>query len=186
MPTFDSIDILNRRTAIKQIIIHLKRQGTPVNRFTIKPYLDQRGFVVNHSTIYRDLTIINRENTWVRDLAESNYSAYQEQISNTLDWIEQQAIILYNKDWKSIRTTQKQVPANDGTKTLTEQTVTSESANQKATFLSIIKQVQELKIKHTNGENINISAALLGKRFSKIKESEPTTKIDVLKLASSR
>ena len=43
-------------------------------------------------------------------------------------------------------------------------------------------------MKHTNGENINISAAMLGKKFREMKNSEKEDSkeytIDVIKLAS--
>ena len=70
---------------------HLRKNDQRVNRYTIKDQLDKSGFEMSASTIYRDMTAINRENTWVRDLAESNYSVYQENISNTFDWLEMQA-----------------------------------------------------------------------------------------------
>ncbi len=83
------------------------------------------------------MTAINRENTWVRDLAESNYSAYQEDISNTFDWLEMQASTRFESTHDHV-------------------------------WLNIILKVQDSRIKHTSGENINISAALLGKKFKEL------------------
>ena len=110
------------------------------------------------STVYRDMTAINRENTWVRDLAESNYSAYQEDISNTFDWLEMQAS-------KQFESTHDHV------------------------WLNIILKVQDSRIKHTNGDNINMSVALLGKKFNELNTlhlqdegMDETQMIDVIKL----
>ena len=104
------------------------------------------------------MTAINQKNTWVRDLAQSNYSAYQEQISQTLEWIETKAA----EEFESTK---------------------------HHTWLNIIHSVQQTKMKHTNGENINISAALLNKKFREMtKESEKKEDypVDVIKLAASR
>ena len=56
--------------------------------YTLQLELEKQGFKVSFATIYRDMTSINQKNTWVRDLASSNYSAYQESISQNLEWIE--------------------------------------------------------------------------------------------------
>ena len=47
--------------------------------------------------------------------------------------------------------------------------------------------VQDLKMKHPGGENIHVSAALLGKKFDQMQkelQKYEMNKVDVLKLAS--
>jgi Fe2+ or Zn2+ uptake regulation protein len=138
-----------------KIINQLKKNGLRVNRFTVKDQLDKSGFEMSVSTVYRDMTAINRENTWVRDLAESNYSVYQENISNAFDWLEMQASEQFE-------------------------------ATKNHVWLNIILKVQDTRIKHTNGDNVNLSVALLGKKFNELirqeenKEQEIT--VDVIKL----
>ena len=85
-------DVTIRRREVMKIINQLRKKGQRVNRYTVKDQLDKLGFQISISTIYRDMTAINRENTWIRDLAESNYSAYQEEIDNNLEWIANQAV----------------------------------------------------------------------------------------------
>ena len=149
-------DTQHRRQTLAKIVIDFKRQGKQITRYTLHPALKKTGFNVSYSTVYRDLTVLNRDNTWVRDLSESNYSAYHEEIANSLDWVEQQA--------------------------------REEFLKNRAYFnLGIILKVQDLKIKHTNGENINVSAALLGKKFNQMQtelQKYEMNKVDVLKLAS--
>jgi Fe2+ or Zn2+ uptake regulation protein len=149
-----------RRQTLAKIVIEFRKEKKQVTRYTLQPELAKRGFDVSFATIYRDLTILNRDNTYVRDLAESNYSAYQEEIAESLDWVESQARTEYE---------------------LTQNHV----------FLNVILKVQDLKMKHTNGENINISAALLGKKFNQLKQESKETQqeeyvIDVIKLANQR
>jgi len=132
-------DVTIRRREVLKIMTHLKKNGQRINRYTVKDQLDKSGFDMSVSTIYRDMTVINRENTWVRDLSESNYSAYQEDISNNLEWVIHQAITQFEKTKNHV-------------------------------WLNIMLKAQETKMKHTNGENINISAALLGKKFKQLKK----------------
>lgn len=184
MPKNTHDDILIRRTILSGIITKLKREGKTINRFTLKPLLQRAGFDVDESTVYRDLTALNRENTWVRDLAESSYSAYQEDISDTLDWVVHQAKIQYKKKW----TASKQMKKETGKGIVTEIVTTQELASPKTAFLNIILKAQELKMKHTNGENINVSAALLTKEFHEIKKRYEEqglnmTPVDIIRFA---
>ena len=80
-----------------KIMSQLKKDGQRVNRYTIKDKLDKLGFEVSVATVYRDTMAVNRENTWVRDLSESNYSAYQEEIDNNLEWVAHQAVKMFNE-----------------------------------------------------------------------------------------
>ena len=158
MPTIPLEETHQRRIKLLDIVNQFRAQGKLVNRYTLQPALEQAGFKVSFATIYRDMTSINQNNTWVRDLSESNYSAYQEQISQNLEWIEQKA--------------QKQFE-------ITENHV----------WLNIIHSVQQTKMKHTNGDNINISVAMLGKKFSELEDSTEKEKepmVDVIKLATAR
>ena len=151
-------DTIQRRQALAKIVVDFRSNKRQVTRYSLQPVLKEAGFDVSFATIYRDLTSLNRDNTYVRDLSESNYSAYQEEIAESLDWVEAESR-------KQFESTQNHV------------------------FLNVILKVQDLKMKHTNGENINISAALLGKKFKEMtnqenKEEEQT--INVIDLANNR
>jgi len=129
-------DVTIRRREVMKIMAHLKKNGQRINRYTVKDQLDKLGFDMSVSTIYRDMTALNRENTWVRDLAESNYSAYQEEIDNNLEWVSHQVV-------KKFRDTGDHV------------------------WLNILLKTQESKMRHTAGENISVSVALLGEKYRK-------------------
>jgi len=154
-------DVTMRRREVIKIMTALKKAGKRVNRHTIKDELEKKGITISEVTVYRDLTIINRENTWVRDLSESNYSAYQEEIADMLYWTETQA-------QKHFELTNNHV------------------------WLNVITKVQEIKMKHTNGDNINISAASLTKKFNKMNQmvekqlQVDSEKVDVIELANTR
>ena len=83
MPTVAVEDTQLRRQTLAKIVIRLRKERKPVTRYTLQPLLKEEGFDVSFATIYRDLTSLNQSNTYVRDLAESNYSAYQEEISES-------------------------------------------------------------------------------------------------------
>lgn len=72
---FSVEDVMARRETLLKIITQFKKEEKHISRFSLQPALKEAGFDVSFSTVYRDMTIINRENTWVRDLVESNYSA---------------------------------------------------------------------------------------------------------------
>ena len=129
-------DVTIRRREVLKIMTYLKKNGLRINRYIVKNQLDKSGFEMSVSTIYRDMTAINRENTWIRDLAESNYSAYQEEIDNNLEWISHQTV-------KKFKETGDHV------------------------WLNILLKTQESKMRHTVGENINVSVALIGEKFRK-------------------
>jgi hypothetical protein len=179
-----------RRLAIVKIISQLRKEHKPVNRFTVLPLIRAEGYDVEEGTVYRDLTVINRENTWVRDLVESNYSAYQERIAENLDFMEKEAIENYHKSWTMNKTVKRVVSNEKGNFETIEETITQEMASPKAQFLLILGKVQELRMKHTHGDNINISAALLSAELQDAKDSlqklskgDKTPIIDVLELA---
>jgi Fe2+ or Zn2+ uptake regulation protein len=172
-------DITLRRQILLQIITKMKKDGQTVNRFTVLPHLKKAGFDVEEGTVYRDLTALNRENNWVRDLAESNYSAYQEDIALGLDWIITEAKKQYEKKWTQSKRIIKQLPRGKKLVTIEENTITTELAQPKAAFLAIIAKAHELKMKHTNGENINISAALISAEFKELKKKYAEQGIDL-------
>lgn len=166
-----SVTAINqRRDEIIKLIDGLKQEGISANRYTVHERLDREKFDVSISTVYKDLVAISRENTWVRDLTESTYSAYQEDIHDKLDWIENEALELYGQNWSPQKNTMKKIPTASGKdKVIIKAEKTDVNHKAKATFLKIILEVQDLKIKHTNGKNIDISAAILGKKFDKAK-----------------
>ena len=162
--------INNRREEVKKIMSELKEQGLPVNRYSVHERLDKTKFDVSLATVYNDIVSLSRENTWVRDLTESTYSAHQEEINDTLDWIQKEARRLYDVNWVRSKKVTKKVPAKNGkNKVIVEMVKIKEEYKPKASILKIIRDVQDLKMKLTNGQNINISAALLGKKFEKAK-----------------
>jgi hypothetical protein len=173
MKTLGSTDINRDRRilATKKIMLQLKLEHKPISRNTVFSLIRAQGFDVEEGTVYRDIVLINRENSWVRDLVESNYSAMQEHISEMLDFIEKEALENYSKTWTMNRTVKKIGTTSKGEFESEEETTTQEMAAPKAQFLMLIGKVQELRMKHTHGDNINISAALLSRELQEAKES---------------
>ncbi|MGI0027824.1 MAG: hypothetical protein ACREAD_08305 [Nitrosopumilaceae archaeon] len=185
-------DAVLRRRSLLKIITQFKKEGKQISRFTLQPALKEVGFDVSFATVYRDMTVLNRENTWVRDLVESNYSAYQEQIYDTLEMVEREALELYQNKPEICRKIHKEISKN-GTVTTIEETTTEEVANMTSLLLEIILKVQALKIKHFHGDNINVSAALLSAELQDAKDklqnqskAGKTHIVNVLELAAKR
>jgi len=151
-------DTHERRLKLLHIVNQFREKGKLVNRYALQPELEKQGFTVSFVTIYRNMTSINQKKTWVRDLTQSNYSAYRKSISQNLEWVEQQAQQKFEETGNHV-------------------------------WLNIIHSVQQTKMKHTNGENINISAVMLGKKFKELSNNEENQEelaVDVIKLASKK
>lgn len=164
-------DIEVRRQALLDVILETRKKRKLLTRKAMIDGMKKKGFDVDVATLYRDRTALNRTNNFVRDLAESNYSAIQEDIQEVLDWVEQEAERQYRKTWTNSKTVKKEIPTNEGLVEIEEVTTTGEVAAAKAAFLKIIKEVQELKNKLIHGENIQLSVALLKDKIRKL-ESE--------------
>lgn len=106
--------------------------------------------------------------------------------------IEKEALEMYEKRPAITKTTHKEISKN-GQVTIIEETNTEEVADMTIWLLELILKVQSLRIKHTHGDNINISAALLSAEIQDAKDNlekaikdNKTPIVDVLELAKMK
>lgn len=174
-------NVIKRRKALLAIIEDCYRQGIPVTNHVLLVKLAESGFSISHRQLFRDRTIINLENTFLADLGESNYSAFLEDIKDKIEWIEQQAIDLFNTKWVTKKAIKRQIPDKDGDTIITEQQITENEAEPKARFLDIVGQCQKFKLDMLKGDNINIAVDLLSKKMRLIKDENAGLKTQLEK-----
>ena len=121
---------------------------------------------------HRDKTALNASSTFVQDLCQSNYSAYIEEIYNKLIFLEEQAVDMYSQDWNSDKTILKKIEgiSDEPEKIMQEIHKTAPAAAPKLKALELVAKAQEIKAKIITGDTLQLSAAMLGQKYSEMQE----------------
>ena len=152
-----------------RIIDGLKKEfnGRPPTRKEILSEMKRIGFEISISTLWRYRGKIKKIRSAVRDLLEEGtYSAYFDHNMELLDYVEEQAILQYQKKW----TNSKTVIKSNNEEITTETHTTEEIAGPKHAFLNILTKVVELRNRATNDDNLNLSCAMLSEEFDDLKD----------------
>ena len=157
-------DIAGRRLMLAKVIEKAQTDDKHLTEKEQLAIMKKKGYNMSRATLYTDKTALNRSNTFVRDLAESNYSKYIEDIFKTLDFVEAEARIQYNKKWTQDKVVKKET--QDGV--MVETHITEEQAMPKNMFLLTIARAAELKARLLAGDAVHISVALLAQKFAKM------------------
>jgi len=146
--------------------------GRPPSRKEIMDQMKLIGFDISRTTLWRYRAKINKVKSAVRDLLEEgSYSAYFDHNMELLDYIEEQAIACYNKQWTNAKSIKKQTYTKDhGIVDLQEIQQTPETHSGKAAFLNILAKVVDLRTNATNNENLDLSCSMLSEEFQNVKE----------------
>ena len=169
--TNTTVVINNRQTLLKDILTDAKNNGVPLSINDAIKLMKARGFHDYNSRLYfRDKVIVNKTSSYVVDLCRSNYSAYLENIDFQLSFIEAEALNLYNKTWNQNKTIEKSVVIEGNITPVVEVHTTSDIAAPKLKALEIMRDIQKLKLEMTNGDNLSLSAALLGQRYHEMED----------------
>ncbi len=161
-----------RRDALAAVLEDALRKDIHPKRSYLLEAMRKKGHPVSVPVLYADMTALNRGNTFVRDLTESNYSAYIEEIYRRLQWVEAEAERQYGREWTTNQRIIRVGPQGEETETH----ITEEQAQPKAQFLALIAKTQELKHKILVGDTTQLSAALLSEKFQSMKEELETLK----------
>jgi len=153
-------EVINRRIELAKIIEEFQKEGKLITRHSLIAELKKKGFTSDRYILYNDRTELNKGDTFIRDLTESNFSQMMRDIYNTLSWVETQALEQYEREWTNNKKVKKAGK-------VVEEHTTGEIAQPKAAFLGIIKDIQKIKYEFLTGNNIQLSAALLSQKFFK-------------------
>jgi len=158
-------EIEYRLNVLGQIIEEAKNRGDVINENYLLYHMNLRGIAnYTRSRLYQDRLTLDSDNNYIRHFLP-RYSRYQEDIANSLDEMEEQCIELFNEDWIITRHIVRQ------TKDGEFRTVITEDHNLRAKLECIKTRVKvvELKQKHCEGQNIQISAVIIGKELQQMK-----------------
>ncbi len=156
-----------RRSALQEIINDCHKSGkNPSNKYLLEQ-LNKKGFPITRMTLYIDRVKLARENTFVRDIAESTYSQMIEDIFNNITTVEGEAFEMANKSWTRTKTITRNNPnrKKGQPKTITETHIETNDAVSKERFLRLALDCQSAKTNLLKGDVINVTVAMLGKRL---------------------
>ena len=151
-------ELAQRQDMLGEVIEEAKNRGDSINENYLIYKMVMRGFqTYTRKMLYTDRLALDSQSTYLKNFIP-RYSEYQHGINDMLDDIEEKAKALFEE--KIIITKIVKKDLADGTH---ETTKTVESGNYKikAEMLKVRTKVAELKQKHAEGHNINISAVLI-------------------------
>lgn len=170
-------DIVARQDHLSDIIHNFHEKNTFPSNSQLLETMRKKYKNYSRATFYRDLTKINRHNTFVQDIVESNFSAMVEkrflkleQIEEILDdWMKKSPTVsktYYDieaspdpNDPTSVKKIQKLIPREMQTETISP-----------VTILQMQIDLQWLHLKILNGDIVDTSIALYTERFNEISE----------------
>ena len=172
-----------RLKILQSVLDDARKRGDIINENYLLYHVKLKGILnYNRSKLYYDRLTLDSKNQYIRNFLP-NYSKYQEDINNELDAIRDEAIALSEEDWIITRTVTRKT--KDGTFV----TSSEETGNQKykSELLKIRAKVAELKQKHSEGQNINISAVIVSRELIANKqEIEKLKQENVIKIIKTR
>ena len=172
-----------RQKILQSVFDEARKRGDIINENYLLYHVKLKGILnYNRSKLYQDRLTLDSKNQYIRNFLP-NYSKYQEDINNELDAIRDEAIALSEEDWIIKRTITRE------TKDGTFETTSEESGNQKykSELLKIRAKVAELKQKHSEGQNINISAVIVSRELiAKKQEIEKLKQENVIKIIKTK
>lgn len=153
----------NRQAQITLIIAKFNSIGQIPTVYTIQKELKEstRKIIVDIRTIYRDLIEINKENSFVKDLAQYHYSKMVETAYTNYAWVYNQARKNYLKKW----TLSKTITRTTKEEEIVEEVTTEEIAQPKIAFLNIMLNSQKSMEDIIDGRTQQVSVALISRRF---------------------
>lgn len=126
--------------------------------------------------LYTDRTALNSKNSYIRNFLP-NYSAFQQEIAENLDWVINEAKRNYNKKWT--QTIQTQRETKDGKFKI--QTIKTELAGPKKMFLDVVLKAVDLQQQHAGGQNVQIAAVVIQKELQDKKKIIKLLELKVVK-----
>src|SRR3990167_3240612 len=160
------LEIQHRQNTLGEILEAAAKNNDIINENYLLYKMNLAGIQnYTRNKLYQDRLSLDSQNNYIRNFLP-RYSKYQEDINAELDAIREECIVLSREDWKIRKKILRETP--DGA----FETTIEETGNQKfkADLLKIRLKVAELKQKHSEGQNINISAVIVQRELIAKKE----------------
>ena len=120
--------------------------------------------------LYKDRLTLDSDNNYIRHFLP-RYSRVQEDIFNRLNWMEDQCLELFDSDWQM----EKHITRDTKDGVMKTVIIEDQSKKGKLDAIKTLTKVMELKQKHCEGQNIQISAVIVQKEIA-------TKKVQLIKL----
>ncbi|MCH7559774.1 MAG: hypothetical protein IIC67_00135 [Thaumarchaeota archaeon] len=154
-----------RLSILTKVLEEGKNRNDIINENYLLYHMNLKGIQnYNRSKLYHDRLTLDSQNSYITNFIPK-YSKYQEDINAELDTIREETIELSRMKVTITKTQTRET--KDGT--FVTETVETGSHKLKLELLKIRAKVTELKQKHAEGNNINISAAIIQREMIKTK-----------------
>lgn len=152
----------NELSAVQSSLI---KEGKPLTHKNMLTGLEAKGFKGTRQQFYVILRKLNEGSNFVIAISESQYSSMIEDIWNKLNFIEDECMDLAGQDWTEIKTR-----AGDGTEGSSFTETTPNQYKPKHDFYKLAKEIQKEKRELLKGDTINVSVAMIEKKFQLVRE----------------
>lgn len=175
-------DVEKRREKLQEILNDNFANGSILTSKMIMDKMKDAKFPYsNRRDLYRDRVALAKNNSFVRDMAESTYSANMEESFEVFTHIRDEALRLAGSEWEK----RKHKTKNADTGVSTENETITDEAGPKNMFLNLAMNAEKCRVDMMNGDLLNYSVAFLGKKLNQYKtqlaelEAKKKTKMNV-------
>lgn len=166
----------SRNASPQQIEVRVAVLGEIIERARIKKEIIDENYLLLHmrlagyqnytrNILYKDKLALDADNSYLRNFLP-RYSKFQEEILDEINDLQQQAVELAGRDWGIKRTIVRETKDGKFETTITEE----DNYRPKVEFMKIRAKVLEIKQKHGDGNNIQISAVIIQKELKNKRE----------------
>lgn len=160
MPLTTDAEHDRRLMVLSEHIEDLNSKCKKFSRKDLLSYLKSQKIKTSQTNLIRDLEYLATNNKFVENIG-LHYSQYMENVSQTYDFVETEALKIYNKKWTQSKAIKKQALNREGDiVTLTEVVTTTEIAAPKLGALKLIADVAKQRQELASGKNLELSAAM--------------------------
>lgn len=161
--------IYERRVAIYKIMELMRDKNGAIDTMELLKEVQTKGYGIHKTTLYEDMTAINKANTFVFDIATSNYSAMIQECFEGLQQCVRQCNEIYNTKWTNNKIIRKTITTADGETVIEEEVITKELAGPKAKATDIKSKCYKYMFDALKGDIINTASSLMLREFQKLK-----------------
>jgi hypothetical protein len=157
--------ILEYSDDLKDVHVELAKEGKPATTKNLMSGLEAKGLKFTYDQFYTVRKKLNERSTFVTAIAQSQYSGMVQDIYEKLNYIEDQCLELASEDWTETKTR-----SGDGSEGSSFVETTPNQYKPKHDFLKLAKEVQKEKRELLKGDVINVSVAMLEKKFQEVRD----------------
>lgn len=161
--------IYERRAFEMKLIEELKEEYGYLDTKLLLQELHKHNYNIKLPTLYEDLREINANNTYVLDIATSNYSAKVEYCFGILEKIVRRCEEIDRSKWTKEKTVRRTVVTPEGESVINETSQTQEVAEPHIKALDVQAKAVKCMFDGLKGDVMDTSVGLMLKEFQNLK-----------------